>query len=238
MPGVLLQALLAASGVLSQLKASAALGADSPDKAKDARRRMTNLGVLLDLADNGRIYEVQNDAVLQIEGVDSTSDSDAEDKGGAAAAAANVSLVAATAWQQPEPGMPFLRAFHDACVLRGEGDEDDEATQRKVQLLTMHSSKGKEYPCVGVMRVYQGHVPFIMVNDTTPNALEQERNLLYVAMTRAKDHLVVSWPKCMKRYHGGRGSTEMVEISQFIKPLLARCSADSLPGVRQQKLRY
>jgi superfamily I DNA/RNA helicase len=89
---------------------------------------------------------------------------------------------------QPTTGLPLLQQLYDHCVLQGEddGEEDDAET---VQLMTMHASKGKEFACVSVLRVHEGAIPSIRKDEPSRSAaeLEQERNLLYVAITRAKE---------------------------------------------------
>lgn len=62
----------------------------------------------------------------------------------------------------------------------------DNKQQEGVALLTMHASKGLEFPCVWIARSEDGVVP----NDKAP--LSEERRLFYVAMTRAMDELVIS----------------------------------------------
>ncbi len=60
-----------------------------------------------------------------------------------------------------------------------------------VQLATFHRSKGLEWAAVAVIGLEDGTVP-ISYADTRP-ALDEERRLLYVALTRAKDELLCSW---------------------------------------------
>ena len=55
-------------------------------------------------------------------------------------------------------------------------------------LSTIHSSKGQEWRCVYVLNVVDGCIPSDMATGTTEE-IEEERRLLYVAMTRAKEHL-------------------------------------------------
>lgn len=81
-----------------------------------------------------------------------------------------------------------------------------------LQLMTMHGSKGLEFPFVWIVGCSEGHVPKL---DETGN-LEEERRLFYVAMTRAKKRLVVSGindPRTTKR-----GS---LKPSRFLKEFLA-----------------
>ena len=55
-------------------------------------------------------------------------------------------------------------------------------------LSTIHSAKGQEWRCVYVLNVVDGCIPSDMATGSTED-LEEERRLLYVAMTRAKEHL-------------------------------------------------
>jgi DNA helicase-2/ATP-dependent DNA helicase PcrA len=61
-------------------------------------------------------------------------------------------------------------------------------------LSTIHSAKGQEWKAVQIINVVDGCIPSDLATGTTPE-LEEERRLLYVAMTRAKDHLVLLVPQ-------------------------------------------
>jgi len=60
-------------------------------------------------------------------------------------------------------------------------------------LSTIHSAKGQEWRAVSILNVVDGCIPSDMATDT-PEEIEEERRLLYVAMTRAKDDLVLMQP--------------------------------------------
>jgi DNA helicase-2/ATP-dependent DNA helicase PcrA len=81
---------------------------------------------------------------------------------------------------------------HDAFT--GEGAPD------AVTLSTFHRAKGLEWPAVALVGLEDGIVPII--HATTPEALAEERRLLYVAMTRAEDELWCSWAR--RRHNGER----------------------------------
>jgi superfamily I DNA/RNA helicase/mRNA-degrading endonuclease RelE of RelBE toxin-antitoxin system len=79
-------------------------------------------------------------------------------------------------------------------VLDADSEEDD--APGSVRLATMHRLKGLEYPCVILASVHDGEMPLRQAIDsddpaTKREALAQERCLLYVACTRARDELVV-----------------------------------------------
>ncbi|MFT8394536.1 MAG: ATP-dependent DNA helicase UvrD2 [Propionibacterium sp.] len=69
-----------------------------------------------------------------------------------------------------------------------------------VTLATFHSSKGLEWPVVALFGVSEGLVPFSMA--TEPAEIAEERRLLYVGLTRARDELQISWSTGS---HGRRG---------------------------------
>ena len=62
-----------------------------------------------------------------------------------------------------------------------------------VILSTMHSAKGLEFDCVYVIHAADGNIPSDMATGS-PEEIEEERRLFYVACTRAKNHLYVSHP--------------------------------------------
>lgn len=60
-----------------------------------------------------------------------------------------------------------------------------------VTLSTLHGAKGLEWDAVVVAGAHEGSLPFALA--TTPEAVEEERRLLYVGVTRAREHLMISW---------------------------------------------
>lgn len=86
------------------------------------------------------------------------------------------------------------------------GSPRDGASARGgVTLSTMHASKGLEWECVAVIGVSEGLVPFVMA--TTAAELAEERRLLYVALTRARSVLRVSWATGGAHGRGNRSAS-------------------------------
>jgi DNA helicase-2/ATP-dependent DNA helicase PcrA len=82
-----------------------------------------------------------------------------------------------------------------------------------VTLATLHTGKGLEWPVVFLVGVADGSIPISYAD--TPEAVAEERRLLYVGVTRARDRLSVSWAAA--RSPGGRSSRTP---SRFLLPLL------------------
>ena len=83
-----------------------------------------------------------------------------------------------------------LSAFLDRVLLRRNTDQY-ETQAEKVTILTMHAAKGLEFPIVFVAGCEQGLVPYVKPGEDSCDQ-EEERRLLYVAMTRAKEVLYLT----------------------------------------------
>jgi len=100
---------------------------------------------------------------------------------------------------QPEEGMDILTAFLSHAALEaGEGQAD--AWEDSVQLMTLHSAKGLEYPVVFMVGMEEGLFPHRMSAEE-PGRLEEERRLCYVGITRARRRLCMTYAE-RRRLHG------------------------------------
>jgi DNA helicase-2/ATP-dependent DNA helicase PcrA len=90
-------------------------------------------------------------------------------------------------------------------------------------LSTIHSAKGQEWNAVYLLNAVDGCIPSDMAAGSTEE-LEEERRLLYVAMTRAKDHLTIVVPQRFYVHGQGRGGDRHVYASRtrFIPDAFAR----------------
>jgi len=83
-----------------------------------------------------------------------------------------------------------------------------------VTLGTLHAAKGLEWDAVFLCGLQEGTLPIIYAD--TPQAVEEERRLLYVGLTRARRHLALSWAAA--RNPGGRGSRKPSRFLDGLRP--------------------
>ena len=104
--------------------------------------------------------------------------------------------------------------LENVSLLSAVDVEDEEDGNNKVSLMTVHSSKGLEYPYVYVVGMEENIFPSggFLSSDTE---IEEERRLFYVAMTRAKKALQLSFAQTRMRH----GKTESNSPSRFIKEI-------------------
>jgi DNA helicase-2/ATP-dependent DNA helicase PcrA len=107
--------------------------------------------------------------------------------------------------------------------IRGDGRGDGEA----VELVTFHRAKGLEWTSVCVIGLEDGLVP--ISHAATTEAWNEERRLLYVALTRASSELICTWAKSRRSSATGRRSDR--EPSIWIGPITRACaSMDAQPA--------
>ncbi|UER54991.1 ATP-dependent DNA helicase UvrD2 [Kineosporiaceae bacterium SCSIO 59966] len=92
-------------------------------------------------------------------------------------------------------------------------------TVEGVTLASLHAAKGLEWDAVFIVGLSEGLVPISFAE--TPDAVEEERRLLYVGVTRAREHLHLSWS--LARTPGGRSSRRP---SRFLDGLRPASTAD------------
>ena len=103
----------------------------------------------------------------------------------------------------------YLQGVALLTDLDSKGDDDEP----RVSLMTVHASKGLEFPTVFVVGLEENIFPSAIVS--TLRELEEERRLLYVAITRAEKHCVLTSAKNRFRY----GKMEFGNPSRFIKEI-------------------
>ncbi len=132
-------------------------------------------------------------------------------------------------WQRTgDADIDELDAFLSHTALEA-GDNEAESDEDSVQLMTLHSSKGLEFPLVVITGMEEGLFPHSrsLSDGSGADALEEERRLCYVGITRAREQLIL----CHARLRNlSYGSTTYNQPSRFLGEL----PADLLEEVRPQ----
>lgn len=111
-----------------------------------------------------------------------------------------------------------LNDFLSEVSLLTDQDTDKDADQPKITLMTVHAAKGLEFKNVFVVGLEENLFPSAMSGDS-PRAMEEERRLFYVAITRAEEHCFLSYARTRYRF----GKMEFGSPSRFLKDIDARC---------------
>lgn len=119
----------------------------------------------------------------------------------------------------------FLTDYLSEVSLLTDQDGEKDDSVPKVTLMTIHSAKGLEFRNVFIVGMEENLFPGSMSSDS-PRALEEERRLFYVAITRAEENCFISYAKNRYKY----GKPEFCNPSRFLKdinPAFLKMPADS-----------
>jgi len=118
---------------------------------------------------------------------------------------------------------PDLAEFLDQTSLNGNDrdfGEDDSLERPAVKLMTLHSAKGLEFPRVYLVGLEEGLLPhkrsITEEQESNPSAIEEERRLAYVGITRARDFLTISFAQTRMKW----GKRYKTKPSRFLKEML------------------
>jgi DNA helicase-2/ATP-dependent DNA helicase PcrA len=122
-------------------------------------------------------------------------------------------LTVAREFDERQPGSGLLEAFLEETAL--VNDTDDWEDQRdRVTLMTLHASKGLEFPAVYLVAVEEGLLPHERSRDNAEQ-MEEERRLMFVGITRAQQRLQIS----RAQYRDFRGLRKLTVPSSFLMEL-------------------
>lgn len=124
--------------------------------------------------------------------------------------------------QRPQLELPGLVA-----ELRTRADSRHPPVVQGVALASLHAAKGLEWDAVFLVGLADGTVPIshALAHGAESEAVEEERRLLYVGITRARIHLGLSW--ALSRSPGGRQSRKP---SRFLNGIAPQARADAAPN--------
>lgn len=111
------------------------------------------------------------------------------------------------------PLLALLRAYLESVSLVADSDKIDPA-QGAVTLMTLHASKGLEFPVVGMVGLEEGMMPHSRAFESKAE-MEEERRLTFVGITRAMRHLLIT----SAQYRTIRGMTERMIPSRFLSEM-------------------
>jgi DNA helicase-2/ATP-dependent DNA helicase PcrA len=127
----------------------------------------------------------------------------------------------------PEPGPPTIEDFLERIALSSPSDQ---GAHEQVMLMTIHIAKGLEWPVVFLTGMEDGLFPSLREREGVSEdaALEEERRLAYVAVTRARERLVLSQARTRRVW----GEIRIQDPSRFLDDL----PADSLAQPRRARI--
>jgi DNA helicase-2/ATP-dependent DNA helicase PcrA len=122
-------------------------------------------------------------------------------------------LVSKAAEWEGEYGTPSLTGFLEELSLKSSADEKDPSADA-VRMMTLHNGKGLEFTAVFLVGMEEDLFPHMNSKDN-PEALEEERRLCYVGMTRAKKYLFLTASRARFIW----GSPRMMRPSRFLNEI-------------------
>ena len=130
----------------------------------------------------------------------------------------------------------FLTDYLSEVALLTDQDGEKDDSVSKVTLMTIHSAKGLEFRNVFIVGMEENLFPGPMSSDS-PRALEEERRLFYVAITRAEENCFISYAKNRYKY----GKQEFCNPSRFLKdinPSFLKLPKDAIGGMPRRTDEY
>jgi len=100
-------------------------------------------------------------------------------------------------------------------------DNQDEDQKGKINLMTMHASKGLEFDTVFLAGIEDHIIPHARALEENPESIEEERRLFYVAITRARRELFISSCETRKRNRENAPSIPSRFLSEIPTDLFA-----------------
>ena len=141
-------------------------------------------------------------------------------------------LIKSAAEYDAENAEASLENYLHEIALVADTDNFD-ATSGAISLMTMHAAKGLEFPCVLIIGLEEGLIPHAR-SQYSDDELEEERRLLFVGITRAKERLTLSYAR-NRTLHGSSNATVR---SQFIRELTSLDVPKKEPATFVQKSKH
>jgi DNA helicase-2/ATP-dependent DNA helicase PcrA len=194
------------------------IGEDSPLPARARNALAGYVALVQRLTGEGRDLKLSGHIRLCIEesGLKAHFDKDKSDRGEARRENLQELIGAGKAFEQEgleEQELPPLEAFLSHAALEaGEAQADE--WEECVQLMTLHSVKGLEFPLVFLVGMEEGLFPHQRSSEE-PGRIEEERRLCYVGITRAREQLVITSAEVRRLY----GNETYNVASRFVREI-------------------
>lgn len=214
------------------LYAAVARGSEIPSLSKAAAGKLDNFCMLIsELRAKSRelsIKELISEIINDVKYEEYLADDDEPDE--IADRMQNISeLISKAAAYEETADMPTLSGFLEEVALVADIDNMDE-NNNIVSLMTLHSAKGLEFPCVYLAGMEDGTFPsYMAIQSDDKSDLEEERRLCYVGITRARKRLVLS----MAKQRMIRGEMMLCKQSRFINEIPKELLLESGQGIRK-----
>lgn len=126
-----------------------------------------------------------------------------------------------------------LAGFLDEVALRSQDFDDEKERQLQrnaVALMTLHSAKGLEFPHVYMVGLEEGLLPHRHSVDADGDAIEEERRLCYVGVTRAQERLTLTMARTRRKW----GKPRETVPSRFLFEMIGKADPPPTPAPRRQ----
>ena len=134
------------------------------------------------------------------------------------------------------PGQSLLGAFLDDIILSQQEESDDKDAQlsrNAVALMTLHSAKGLEFPEVYLVGMEEGILPHKRSLEVDGQAVDEERRLCYVGITRAQTRLTMTLALSRRKWGKPRESFP----SRFLFEMTGQADNPRSPGQKSSSKR-
>ena len=177
-----------------------------------------------ELVSAARQYDAAGDATKSVDWLRDSQTQSAENL-------ASVSVPVPVSSQRDDA--PSLQGFLELATLSNEADSVD-PKKGAVTLMTLHASKGLEFPCVCIVGIENGLIPHERaVRDGDPASFEEERRLLFVGITRAMHQLILT-QTTERTFRGMRRTTISSPFVQELYGAIEReASIDTPPPITE-----
>ncbi|WP_101758116.1 DNA helicase II [Oceanicoccus sp. KOV_DT_Chl] len=184
-----------------------------PNRAANALQQFLTLINGLDTETDNLNLEDLTDHVVTVSGLIEFHQKEKGEKGQARVENLQELVVAVRQFEPEDDSISPLQAFLDTAALDA-GEQQADEFEDSVQLMTLHSAKGLEFPLVFLVGMEEGLFPHKMSMEEA-GRLEEERRLCYVGITRAMQKLYITYAESRRMY----GNENYNSPSRFIREI-------------------